>query len=327
MEKLSQGGRRVKRSLAPLCAIFVFFGVAAAPVAAQGYPVLDVANLMQAINTLYATYDEITAAIEQVQNTYQQLQKQIEMVQSMDWDNIGDKIADMDVTSVEGLLNLRYQIKDVTRMVNHNMNLVNAVQDTLTKKTIDFGGKKYTFGGLFGFGAGSEGTTIFDLPKNVADYVSETGDDLTAGYAGRLTYKQKEAIMRRTGLSPRNYAKIHLVEEQANTLIKDMLTTGTDENVVALLTQAGENSKGIDAMMEAAGESMVAQQQATTSAILQLSVGITRLEAGVGRLAGFMGQQYVAQKIERETQEDLREEFELHKRNELIKRSGLPAGF
>jgi hypothetical protein len=300
---------------------------AASPVMAQGYPVLDIANLMQAINTLYATYDQITAAIEQVQNTYQQLQKQIEMVQNMDWDNIGEKIADMDVTSVEGLLNLRYQIKDVTRLVNHNMNLINNVQDTLTKKTVTFGGKKYTFGGLFGFGKGGEETTIFDLPKNVADYVSDTANDLVAGYAGKLTYKQKEAIMRRTGLSPRNYAKIHLVEEQVNTLLKDMLTSGTDENISALLTQAGENSKGIDAMMMAAGESMVAQQQATTSALLQMTVGITRLEAGVGRLAGFMGQEYVAERIQRETSEDLRDEFELLRKNEKIKRSGIPAGF
>jgi hypothetical protein len=91
------------------------------------------------------------------------------------------------------------------------------------------------------------------LPKNVADYVSETADGLMAGYAGKLTYRQKEAIMRRTGLSPRNYAKIHLVEEQTDTLIKDMLTTDTDENIVALLTQAGENAKAIDTMTQAAG--------------------------------------------------------------------------
>jgi hypothetical protein len=212
---------------------------AAAPVMAQGYPVLDVANLMQAINTLYATYDQIAATIEQIQNSYQQLQKQIEMIRNIDWENIGEKIADMDVTSVDGLLNLRHQIKDVTRLVNHNMNLVNSVQDTLTKKAVTFGGKQYTFGGLFGLGAGSEGTTIYDLPKNVADYVSDSANDLVAGYAGKLTYKQKEAIMRRSGLSPRNYAKIHLVEEQVNTLLKAMLTTGTDENIKALLKQAG----------------------------------------------------------------------------------------
>jgi hypothetical protein len=105
------------------------------------------------------------------------------------------------------------------------------------------------------------------------------------------------------------------------------MTTGTDENIAVLLTQAGENSKGIDAMMETTGESMIAQQQATTSALLQVSVGMTRLEAGVGRLAGFMGQQYVAEQIRQETQEDLLEEFELQRKNEKIKRSGILAGF
>jgi hypothetical protein len=305
----------------------MLIAVFSAPVFAQGYPVIDIANLMQAINTLYAAYDQITAAIEQVQNTYQQLQKQIDMVKNMDWDKVGESISDMDFTSVDGILKLRYQIKDVTKLVNANMNLINNVQDTLTKKTISFGGKKYTFGGLFGFGAGSEGTTIFDLPKNVSDYVSETSGDLTAGYEGKLTYKQKEAIMRRTGLSPRNYAKIHLVEEQTNSLIKDMLTTGTNENVAALLTQAGENAKAIDAMTQAAGESMVAQQQATTTALLQAATGITRLEAGVGRLAGFMAHKEISGKIRQETGEDLREEQELFRRNEKIKRSGIPAGF
>jgi conjugal transfer/entry exclusion protein len=59
--------------------LFIFMAFLAGPVFAQGYPVIDIANLMQAINTLYATYDQITAAIEQVQNTYRQLQKQIEI--------------------------------------------------------------------------------------------------------------------------------------------------------------------------------------------------------------------------------------------------------
>jgi 3-methyladenine DNA glycosylase Mpg len=117
------------------------------------------------------------------------------------------------------------------------------------------------------------------------------------------------------------------VEEQMNTLLKDMLTTGTDENVAAVLTRAGENQQGIAAMMEAAGESMVAQQQATTTAILELSTGITRLEAGVGRLAGFMAQNEIAGQIKRETDADMREEEELFRKNERIKLSGIPAGF
>jgi conjugal transfer/entry exclusion protein len=82
--------------------LVIFMAVFSGPLFAQGYPVIDIANLMQAINTLHATYDQITAAIEQALNTCQQLQKQIEMVKNMDWDKVGETIGDMDVTSLDG---------------------------------------------------------------------------------------------------------------------------------------------------------------------------------------------------------------------------------
>lgn len=301
--------------------------LAVTPLAAQGYPVLDVANLMQTINTLYATYDEITQAIQTVQNTYQQLQKQIDMVKSMDWSNIGETFKDMNATSLEGIINMRDQITDVTKMVNANMNLLNDVEDTLTKKTVSFGGKKYTFGGLFGFGRGSDETTIFDLPKNIVDYVNETGDEALAGWEGKLTYKQKEAIMRRSGLSPRNYAKIRMVEEQANALIKDMLTTGTDENIVAVLERTADNQKTIQKLTEAAGDSMTAQQQATTTALLETATGIARLEAGVSRLTGFLANEAVTADVKAEMEAQEREIRQLRLENEVRKWTDTPAGF
>ena len=315
--------RQKKRSI---CVFLFYMVIAYMPVMAQGYPVIDVANLMQTINTLYATYDEITQAIQTVQNTYQQLQKQIDMVKSMDWSNIGETFKDMDPTSLEGLLNMRDQITDVTRMVNANMNLLNDVTDTLTKKTVSFGGKKYTFGGLFGFGRGSSETTIFDLPKNIVDYVHETGDEALAGWEGKLTYKQKEAIMRKSGLSPRNYAKIRMVEEQANSLITDLLTTGTDENIVAVLNRTAENQKTIQSLTEAAGDSMTAQQQATTTALLEVATGMARLEAGLARASGFLANQAVAEDVQAEMKQQEREIKMMQLENEVSKWLDTPAG-
>ncbi len=315
--------RQKKRSI---CVFLFYMVIAYMPVMAQGYPVIDVANLMQTINTLYATYDEITQAIQTVQNTYQQLQKQIDMVKSMDWSNIGETFKDMDPTSLEGLLNMRDQITDVTRMVNANMNLLNDVTDTLTKKTVSFGGKKYTFGGLFGFGRGSSETTIFDLPKNIVDYVNETGDEALAGWEGKLTYKQKEAIMRKSGLSPRNYAKIRMVEEQANSLITDLLTTGTDENIVAVLNRTAENQKTIQSLTEAAGDSMTAQQQATTTALLEVATGMARLEAGLTRASGFLANQAVAEDVQAEMKQQEREIKMMQLENEVSKWLDTPAG-
>jgi hypothetical protein len=286
---------------------------------AQGYPVLDVANLVQAIETLYASYDHITQAIETVKNTYQQLQKQIDMVKNMDWDDVGETFKNMDPTSLNGILAMRGQIQDVVYYVNRNMDLINNVEDTLTKKTISFGGKNYTFGGLFGFGRGSPGTTIFDLPKNVKDYVDETADEVTAGYEGRLSYKQKEAVMRRYGLSARNYAKVRLVEEQTSDLVRKMLTAGTDEHTQALLEEAHANQKAVDDIMGAAGESMVAQQQATTTALLNIATGLARLEDGVNRFAAYQANRDVLEDQINEAAAREREIEQMRKENEKLK--------
>jgi hypothetical protein len=306
-----------KRKFLVVFAVLTFAG--SARLSAQAAAVLDVANLVQAIETLYATYDHITQAIETVKNTYQQLQKQIEMVKNMDWDNVGETFKNMDPASLEGVLAMRGQIKDVVYYVNRNMNIINNVEDTLTKKTVNFGGKNYTFGGLFGFGRGSPGSTIFDLPKNVKDYVDETADEVTAGYEGRLSYKQKEAVMRRYGLSARNYAKVRMVEEQTAELVTKMLTAGSEEHTVALLEEAHANQKAIDDIMSAAGESMVSQQQATTQALLNLATGITRLEDGVNRFAAYSANRDIAEDQKEEIAAREREIKQTRMENERLK--------
>jgi hypothetical protein len=251
--------------------------------------VLDIANLMQSISILYATYDEITQAVEQVQNTYKQLEKQANMIKNMNFDKIGETIQNMDPSSLEGFLSMRDQIKDVTYYVNKNMNLINNLEDTLTKKTVSFGGKKYTLGGLLGFGdSASTGTTVFDLPKNLSDYVEETAHEAMAGYEGKLTYAQKEAIMNQWGLSPRNYAKIRLVEENMNDLIKKLTMSAQGENYKMILEQVWENHNTVSAMMEAADESLNNQMQATTHAILGLGTSLARIENGLNNLGGFL---------------------------------------
>jgi hypothetical protein len=290
---------------------------------AQISQVLDIANLMQAIDQLYATYDEITQAIETVHNTYTQIKNQIEMVKRINWNEIGETFANMDPTSLEGILNIRNQLKDVGYLINRNLNIINAVSDTLTQKVTKFGGKEYTVGGLFGFG--KEGTTIFDLPKNLYDYVDETAEEIVAGYAGKLTYNQKAAIMRKYNISPRNYAKWRFVEEQTAEMLEKMFTTASDENASALMEEAYSNAKGIDAMIEAADESMVAQQQVTTQAILNVANAIVRLEIGFNRLGGMIAQQEVADRQIKELHATQAEINQMLRENERIKSVGIKA--
>ncbi|MDR3283825.1 MAG: type IV secretion system protein, partial [Treponema sp.] len=287
----------MKKRLLVSVSVFVF---AALSLHAQGTPVFDFASLMQAIDQFYATYDHINATIEQVKNTYEQLQKQIEMVKNMNWDDIG-----LAMSNHNGIPDIRDPINSAARAVDDNLNLLNNVQDTLTKKTVSFGGKKYTLGGLFGlggvYGQQSDNTTIFDLPKNIADFAGESSKEAVAGWAGNLSYRQKEAIARRHGLSPENYAKIRIVEEQGNALIKDLFTTGTNENLAAVVARAVKNQSAIQSMTAAAGESMVAQQQAATQALLSVSADINRLNIGLSHVAGYLGHKAIMEQMEKES--------------------------
>jgi hypothetical protein len=127
--------------------------------------------------------------------------------------------------------------------------------------------------------------------------------------------------MRRYGLSPRNYAKIRLVEEQANDLLAAMITGGTNEMAITMLEEAAENQNAIDALTTVAGDSMVAQQQVTTQAILNIADGITKLRQGVLRLSAWEAQKYIQDKEYQETLAQQGQIRKMQRENERQKRA------
>lgn len=268
---------------------------------ATGYPVLDISNLMNAIQQLYATYDEINTAIEQVQNTYQQLQKQIDSVRNMNWDDLKGSFDNWDDSGgIQGVWNnignFRTNLTNATSAINENMNLINDVKNTLNNKTVTMFGKKYSVGGLFGVGQYGQ-NNLLNLPASASDYVRETGSEIAAGYAGKLTYKQKEAVMKKWGLDPENYAYVKLVEEQANEGISQLVTKGSDEYYTAELTKAAANNEALLGISNAGGESMTAQVQATTGAILSLKDTVLNLTHGLRETGAAWAKESVRKQI------------------------------
>ncbi|MBQ8680101.1 MAG: hypothetical protein IJ530_10105 [Treponema sp.] len=281
------------------------------------YPVIDISNLMNAVTQLYAIYDEINATIEQVQNTYQQLQKQIDSVKNMNWDDLASSFDNWDESGGLGgawnnIGNFRTNLTNATNAINDNMNLINDVKHTLENKTVTCMGKKYTVAGLFGVGRYGQ-NNLMNLPRTAVDYAKETGKDIAAGYAGRLTYREKEAIMRKWGLDPENYAYVKLVEEQVSDLTSTLFSKGTDEYYTAELAQAAANNEAILALSNNAGESITGQMQATTGAILSLKQDILNLSHGV-RETGAM---FAAESTKRALAEDVKKENDANRRERI----------
>ena len=106
------------------------------------FAVLDVANLTNAIQQMYQTYQQIQHAIEQVQNTYKQIEQAAQQVASMNWDdlsNLGDNFAGMDKNPFEVITGVHKSAQDITKAVNDRMNDWNRLADSLQRETISFG--------------------------------------------------------------------------------------------------------------------------------------------------------------------------------------------
>jgi prefoldin subunit 5 len=263
--------------------LFVFIIAASLPAQMITSDILNLANLTQLINQVYATYDHIMATIEQVQNTYQQLKKQADMVMSMPekYNEFKSNLGSIDLTNPEGFLKFRDQYKDTITYINYNMDLVNNIYDTFTKKKINFGGKNYTFGGLLGMPGADPGTTIFDLPRNTVEYLLESTEEGFAGYNNKLSRQQKEAIMQKYGMSPRNYYNYRLVEQLVPLQIDKALADASDASEELRMRVHNERNQYIEDLSTIAGDSVVAAVQTLVPALLGIGDDILHLRSDI----------------------------------------------
>lgn len=276
------------------------------------YPVLDISNLMNAIQQLYATYDQINTAIEQAVNTYEQLQNQINNVASMDWNDLANSFSAENWSQEGGIKgawdnigNFRNNMINATSAINSNLNLLNDVKHTLENKTVTAMGKKYSVAGLFGVGKYGQ-NNVMNLPASALDYVKNTGSEIAKGYAGKLTYKEKQAVMQKYGLDPENYAYVKLVEEQTNDMVTSLFTKGSEDYYTAQLTEAAKTNEGLmDLMQEAANSgSTMKELQATGSIILSLKGDILNLIHATRETGAMFATESTREKVAEEAQKE-----------------------
>lgn len=210
---------------------------------AQGYPVMDIANLLNAIEQVYATYQEITNMIEQVQNTYQQIEQAANQVLSMEWDDLsklGENFNGMAENPFEVITGVHKSAQDITKAVNNRMNDWNRLADSLHAETISFGGVKVSVADLVGATDEKADKSLFYVDENGKpggflthcwDTIESNAETIADGYEGELTYQQRRAIAKRYGMSPRNYAKHQYANYQLNNLVEEANVKGTTQAI------------------------------------------------------------------------------------------------
>lgn len=276
------------------------FMVMPARVCAQGYPVIDVANLVQSIEQVYQYYQQIQNTIEQVQNTYKRIEQAAQSMMAMNWDdlkNLGDNFNGMSSNPFEAITGVRNSAQDIVKAVNKNMNKVNNLQDSLTRESISFGGMKVSVADLVG--AGDPNKTVTGFTKNAWHHTLDTGEAAIAGYVGKLTYKEREAIMRKYGMSPRNYASIEYANDSMSRLVQQANILSTEQAQKELMTEIEADANALKMAMENTPEgSTYAGIQMLNSSVAQLVRQIGNLHLTLNRTMGLVSSNIATTKAE-----------------------------
>ena len=277
-----------------LIAMVLFFSLISPAGLFANYPVIDVANLMQAIETAYQYYQQVQNTIEQVQNTYKQIEQAAQQMKSINFNelkDLGKNFDGMKDNPFEVITGIHDSAHDITREVNKQMNKVNDLQDALHAETISFGGIKYSMADLCGATAESDkngrSKNIFGFVENAWDYSRKQKDEAVKGYVEGLSYKEKEAIVRHFGMSPRNYASIELGKYELAKLTTASNVLGTETALENHLNEIIAEQSAINKMAEELPDgSVYAATQMTNSTLGVLLREMGNLTNAVNRGIG-----------------------------------------
>lgn len=282
---------------------------------AQGYPVIDIASLLQAIDTAYQYYQQVQNTIEQVQNTYKQIEQAAQQMASMNWDDLkdlGKNFSGMSDNPFEVITGVHKSAQDITKAVNKNMDKINALQDSLTKESISFGGMKVSVADLVG--AGDPKKNIIGFTQNAWDATVEAGQDAVAGYCDNLTYKQKQAIAKKYGMSPKNYATLELANYQLSELVKDANISSTIAGQKALLEECENDANALQTMAQNLPDgSVFAATQLVSSGLAQTERMMgnmwNTMNKGFGAVTSWISSTKTKEAIEQQTAYENKEKF------------------
>lgn len=274
------------------------------------FAVLDAANLTNAIQQMYQTYQQIQHAIEQVQNTYTQIEQAAKQMASTDWKAMAENFTgnmsgiwtygEFDWNDpIQTITNIKESSDEITKLVETNMNKVNRIGDALRNETIQFGNMKVSVADLCGFG--DDDKDIVDFAKNAGKHISDKAIEVADAYTKGLSYQEREAIMRKTGLSPHNYATLQYVNYQLDKKITEAQVKSTFEAMKADLTDIEVKNNMMKKVAEGLPDgSIYAQTKMTNTYLSDLDKGLGKLGGLATDIYGFLASKTAVEKQEKE---------------------------
>lgn len=260
-----------------------------AHVNAQVAAVFDPTNWLTAIDTLYATYDQIMNTVQQLKTQYEQLQHAYEMAKTWDFSNI----------KWDGDWDFRNEIQSAGLAVNRQLTRLRNVKEALQAQNIRLGGVSYSIADLVG--AGDANKNILRFVEHGAEWMAN--DQMrraVRGFTGKMSEREKRAIWSKYGISPANYVFVKQTDEFLKKQMTRVIAAGLDENTEDLIESTTKKYGDVfAAAMNGKNPTEILQQQAAMLKLLgeQINTLITNLNQ--------IGTVYATQIQREKTQQDI----------------------
>ncbi len=265
---------------------------------ATGYPVFDITGWLTAIDQLYSQYDMVMNTITTIENQYQQIQQAVERAKSIDWENI----------RFDGDFDIRNDIRDANKRVNALLTQARRIKDTLTTQSIDCGnGNRYSIADLCGMG--EQGKNFFTAVTDSSEFMTSNMKNTIKNIEEGLSEKQKEAIWRKYGISPRNYIFVSQSVAKVKDASAKVLAKATDE---AVQLKREEQIAKSNAIMQAAYAQTDSNGNMTEAAASEANLHLTQqvieelggVQEAINDLANVTASKLIADENEKQVEAD-----------------------
>jgi conjugal transfer/entry exclusion protein len=268
---------KVKRFI--LVGALIVFGTFRA--AAQGYPVIDITNILASIENGYTMVQQLQAMYNNIQNAYQQLQQQIKSFESFDFSQLDAR---------DPLGSWRSIMTYADRMMTYEEN----IESILNNRNLKIGKDSYSL------------TDVFTSnPIDTAKGMAQEGVGFVAvdPFEKKLTPEEKAAFHSKYGMSYGHYMRYNTIGEALQKKAAESIayTQGMQENI-------NEDRERLDKIVEqdADADSIIKQQQKTNS-ILAVQAQDTKTQANLlAKIGEMMGAAAAQNQEERKARQEER---------------------
>lgn len=188
-----------------ICVFFIF-----ANIYSQGMlPVYDPAvnnsiltEFVTALTELYEMYDQTMNQIQMIEQNYERMQFYIDRAKTWDFNEV----------QWDGDLDFRNEIMDATSQINSQLTNIRQIRNSLTAKTVSFGGKSFSFASLCGINQGDNFGNVKDFVEEGFDYYQDGFRNACLNFAEGVPDSEAQYIWSKYGLNPANYQMVREVE-------------------------------------------------------------------------------------------------------------------